>query len=170
VTLRLRRIWSQDNRPGIIMSSFIFILSLNKRQATVETSTYGSGYPSDHTIEGLRYKIRMLGLPMEGPANGFLRQRVWYWTLPYPLQRSRRNTNAVNLSQKAGVDCQCWHSPAYKGTAEPTFQICALNCWTVEKKTSHFTRIHYWVIWWLHARGPPKWSQVHDFQMVTPPV
>jgi hypothetical protein len=45
-----------------------------KRQATVETSTCGSEFTAlriaIEKVEGLRYKLRMMGLPMDGPANG----------------------------------------------------------------------------------------------------
>jgi hypothetical protein len=39
----------------------------------VETSTFGSEYIAPRIavelIEGLRYKLRMFGIPIEGPAN-----------------------------------------------------------------------------------------------------
>jgi len=45
----------------------------SKRQSTVETSTYGSEIIAMRTavemVEALRYKLRMFGIPIEGPAN-----------------------------------------------------------------------------------------------------
>jgi hypothetical protein len=45
----------------------------SKAQASVESSTFGSEFIAMHQvtdmIEGLRYKLRMFGVPLEGPAN-----------------------------------------------------------------------------------------------------
>ena len=45
----------------------------SKRQNTVETSTFSSEMVAlriaTEMIEGLRYKLRMLGVPLEGPAR-----------------------------------------------------------------------------------------------------
>lgn len=47
----------------------------SKRQNTVETSTLGSEFIAMKTvvemIEGLRYKLRMMDIPNDGPCNGF---------------------------------------------------------------------------------------------------
>jgi hypothetical protein len=47
----------------------------SKRQNTVEASTFGSEFNAMRVaiemIEGLRYKLRMFGIPVEGPANVF---------------------------------------------------------------------------------------------------
>ena len=55
------------NRAPIIWHS--------KKQNTVETSTFGSELVSMKNaielIEGLRYKLRMFGIPIEGPTNIF---------------------------------------------------------------------------------------------------
>ena len=51
------------------------IIWYSKRQNTVETSTFGSEFIAMRTavehIEGLRYKLRMFGIPIEGPTNVF---------------------------------------------------------------------------------------------------
>ena len=47
----------------------------SKRQNTVESSTFGSEAialkMAVEMIEGLRYKLRMMGIPLHGPANVF---------------------------------------------------------------------------------------------------
>ena len=47
----------------------------SKRQNTVETSTFGSKFVamriSVELVEALRYKLRMFGIPIEGPTNVF---------------------------------------------------------------------------------------------------
>ena len=49
------------------------IIWYSKRQNTVETSTFGSEFIAMKTaveqIESLRYKLRMFGVPIEGPTN-----------------------------------------------------------------------------------------------------
>ena len=51
------------------------ILWYSKRQNTVETSTYGSEIIALKTaiemVEGLRYKLRMFGIPIDGPTGMF---------------------------------------------------------------------------------------------------
>ena len=51
------------------------ILWFSKRQATVETSTFGSEIVAMRIaiemIEGLRYKLRMMGVPIDGPCDVF---------------------------------------------------------------------------------------------------
>ena len=51
------------------------IIWYSKRQNTVETSTFGSEFIAlriaTELIEGLRYKLRMLGVPLDGPTNVF---------------------------------------------------------------------------------------------------
>jgi hypothetical protein len=49
------------------------IMWYSKAQATVETSTFGSEFVAlriaTECIEALRYKLRMIGVPLEGPTN-----------------------------------------------------------------------------------------------------
>ena len=51
------------------------ILWFSKRQNTVESSTFGSKFVAMRIaielIEGLQYKIRMMGIPLDGPCNVF---------------------------------------------------------------------------------------------------
>ena len=49
------------------------IVWFSKRQSTVETSTFGSEIVAMRIaielIEGLRYKLRVFGVPIDGPCN-----------------------------------------------------------------------------------------------------
>ncbi len=51
------------------------ILWFSKRQNTVESSSFGSEYIAMRIgiemIEGLRYKLRMMGVPLDGPTSVF---------------------------------------------------------------------------------------------------
>jgi hypothetical protein len=52
------------------------IVWYSKSQCTVETSTFGAEFVSlkigTEWIKSLRYKLRMMGVPLEGPANVFV--------------------------------------------------------------------------------------------------
>ena len=51
------------------------ILWYSKRQATIETSTFGSEFVAlkiaTELLEGLRYRLRMMGIPLQGTTNTF---------------------------------------------------------------------------------------------------
>jgi hypothetical protein len=57
----------------IILCNRAPILWFSKCQNTVETSSFGSEFVAARIavklIEGLRYKLRMFGIPIEGPTN-----------------------------------------------------------------------------------------------------
>jgi hypothetical protein len=59
----------------IIYCNLAPILWYSKKQNTIETSTFGSEYIAlriaTELIDGLRYKLRMFGIPIEGPARVF---------------------------------------------------------------------------------------------------
>jgi hypothetical protein len=51
------------------------ILWHSKRQNTVETSTFGSEFcamkVAINVVEGMHYKVRMMGIPLNGPTSIF---------------------------------------------------------------------------------------------------
>lgn len=76
------------------------ILWYSKRQATVETSTYGSEFTAlriaVEKVEGLRFKIRAMGLPMDGPANGFCDNQSVVLNATIPSSTLKKKHNSVN--------------------------------------------------------------------------
>ena len=58
----------------------------SKKQNTVESSTFGAEFCAMKTalemIEGLRYKLRMFGIPIDGPANVFVTMKLPIKTHP----------------------------------------------------------------------------------------
>lgn len=67
---------TRRSRTGIIIFVNMAPISwLSQRQATVEASTFGSEFVAmrhaTEQIKALRYKLRMFGVPLEGPANVF---------------------------------------------------------------------------------------------------
>ena len=59
----------------IIFGNMAPLMWYSKRQNTVETSTFGSEIIAlriaIELVEGLRYKLRMFGVPLKGPARIF---------------------------------------------------------------------------------------------------
>jgi hypothetical protein len=65
---------TRRSRTGfIIFCNLTPIIWLSKQQATIETLIFGAEFVAmKHGIEmlrGLRYKIRMMGIPLSGPTN-----------------------------------------------------------------------------------------------------
>jgi hypothetical protein len=68
------RVTRRSHTTGII--SFVNrapIVWFSKQQNTVETSTFGSEFVAlkiaINQVKGLRYKLRMMGVPLTGPAD-----------------------------------------------------------------------------------------------------
>jgi hypothetical protein len=75
------------------------ILWYSKRQNTVESSTFGSEYIAMKIgcdlIEGLRYKLRMLGIPVDGPANVFCDNDAVVKNSSRPESTLKKKHNAI---------------------------------------------------------------------------
>jgi len=65
---------TRGSRTGI----FLFIQNspivwFSKKQTSIETSSFGSEFSAMKTavemVEGLRYKLRKMGVPIDGPCN-----------------------------------------------------------------------------------------------------
>ena len=60
----------------------------SKQQPTVESSTFGAEFCAMKTavemIEGIRYKLRMFGIPIEGSANVFCDNEAVYKNTAIP--------------------------------------------------------------------------------------
>jgi hypothetical protein len=84
----------------IIFVNGAAILWYSKRQAKVETSTYGSESTvlriAIEKVEGLRYKLRMMGLPMDGPASGLCDNQRVVLNSTIPSSTLKKKHNAVN--------------------------------------------------------------------------
>ena len=67
-------IWSlDDHRPGILPCNQVLITWYSKKQSTVEVSTFGAEFIAACTcldvVESLRFKLRMFGIPVDGPTD-----------------------------------------------------------------------------------------------------
>ena len=75
------------------------ILWYSKRQNTVETSTFGSEFVAMkigvEMIEGLRYKLRMMGIPVEGPTSVFCDNESVVTNASHPESTLKKKHNAI---------------------------------------------------------------------------
>ena len=75
------------------------ILWYSKRQNTVEASTFGSEFIALKTaveqIEALRYKLRMFGIPIEGPCNVFCDNEAVTNNVSLPHSTLKKKHNAI---------------------------------------------------------------------------
>ena len=88
------------------------ILWYSKRQNTVETSTFGSEFVAARIavemVEGLWYKLRMMGVQVDGPTNVFCDNAVVVMNTTKPESTLKKKHNAiayhrVREAQAAGV-------------------------------------------------------------------
>jgi hypothetical protein len=83
------------------------ILWYSKAQTTVETSTFGSEFVAlrimVEKLDALRYKLRMLGIPIDGPANVFCDKKsvVTNATVPTSTLKKKHNSIAYHRVREA---------------------------------------------------------------------
>ena len=79
------------------------IIWYSKRQNNVESSTFGAEFIAAKTAleitEGLRYKLRMLGVPIEGPARFFCDNEAVVKSGSHPEITLRKKTSAIAFHQ-----------------------------------------------------------------------
>ncbi|KAI2498409.1 Reverse transcriptase (RNA-dependent DNA polymerase) [Fragilaria crotonensis] len=75
------------------------IIWFSKRQNTVETSTSGSEFQAMKNavelIEALRYKLRMFGVPIDGPTNIFCDNEAVYKNTSLPESTLKKKHHAI---------------------------------------------------------------------------
>ena len=94
---------TRRSHTGIIMYCNLAPINwYSKRQTTVETSTFGSEFVALKTatemIVSLRYKLRMFGIPIAGPANVFCDNEAVY-----------KNTSNAQSQLKKKSQQICYH-------------------------------------------------------------
>jgi hypothetical protein len=76
------------------------ILWFSKRQNTVEFSTFGSEFVAlriaVEMIEGLRYKLRMMGVEIDGPCTVLCDNRAVYLNSAHPESMLKKKHAAIN--------------------------------------------------------------------------
>ena len=101
----------------LIFCNMAPIIWYSKRQSTVESSTFGSEFVAlriaTELIISLRYKSRMFGVPIDGPANVFCDNQSVYSSSTQPDSLLKKKHNAicfhkVRESAAAGIITVHW--------------------------------------------------------------
>jgi len=102
------------------------IIWYSKAQKTVESSTFGSEFVAlrivTETIRALRYKLCMMGVPLDGPANVLVDNDsvVKNSTIPHSMIQQKHNAicyHCVRESVAAGILCIA-HIPSDENLAD----------------------------------------------------
>lgn len=93
------RVTRRSHTGVIVFVNRAPILWYSKRQNTVESSTFGSEFIALKTavdmVEGLRYKLRMMGVPLDGPANLFCDNESVVTNSSTPESTLKKKHNAI---------------------------------------------------------------------------
>ena len=79
----------------------------SKQQTSVESSTFGAEFCALKTalemIEGMRYKLRMFGVPIDGPANVYCDNEAVYknTVMPESVLRKKHHSIAYHRCREA---------------------------------------------------------------------
>ena len=101
------RITCRSHTGIIIFLNSAPILWFSKRQNTVETSTFGSEFVAlkicTEMIEGLRYKLRMFGILIDGPTSVYCDNQavVLNTTMPESMLKKKHNSIAYHRVREA---------------------------------------------------------------------
>ena len=75
------------------------IFWFSKRQNTVESSTFSSEFVvlriAAEKLISLRYKLRMVGIPLEGPAIVFYANEGVYFNASYESSKIKKKHNSI---------------------------------------------------------------------------
>ena len=93
------RVTRRSHTGIIIFCNRAPIIWFSKRQNTVETSSFGSEFVAARIavelIEGLRYKLQMFGIPIEGPTNVFCDNQSVVTNATKPESTLKRKHNSI---------------------------------------------------------------------------
>ena len=88
------RVTRRSHTGILIYCNLAPIIWYSKRQNTVESSTFGSEYIAlkiaTEMVEGLLYKLRMFGVPIDGPARVFCDNESVVKSSTYPESSLKR--------------------------------------------------------------------------------
>ena len=96
----------ETNQIKKVKLVFLFLLIkapihwYSKKQNTVESSTFGAEFCAMRTavdmIEGLRYKLRMLGIPIDGPAKVYCDNEAVYKNTSIPESTLKKKHHSIS--------------------------------------------------------------------------
>ena len=93
------RITRRSHTGVIIMVNMAPVVWYSKKQNTIETSTFGSEITAlriaTELVESLRYKLRMFGVPISGPARVYCDNESVVKSTSVPESRLKKKHNSI---------------------------------------------------------------------------
>ena len=93
------RVTRRSHTGIIIMINMAPIIWYSKKQNTIETSTFGSEITAlriaTELVESIRYKLRMFGVPLSGPARVFCDNESVVKSTTIPESRLKKKHNSI---------------------------------------------------------------------------
>ena len=112
---------TRRSRSGlIIMANMAPIHWISKKQSCIETSSFGSEFCAMKLcceyLKGLRYKLRMMGIPVNNPCfiYGDNQSVLWNTSVPESTLKKKSSSVAYHFVRE-GVSCDMWRT-AYVNT------------------------------------------------------
>lgn len=94
------RVTRRSHSGVVVFANRAPILWYSKKQSTVESSTFSSELVAMRLalemVEGLRYRLRMMGIPLEGPTNMFCDNSGVVANTTAPESTLKKKHNAIN--------------------------------------------------------------------------
>jgi len=124
------------------------IVWYSKAQATVETSTFGSEFVAlrvaTELIEALRYKLRMLGVPIDGPRNVLCDNKTVVDNSTVPSSTLKKKHNAI-CYHRVREARQCKQFALRMCQQDRIWQTCLPSLWVAVSYTNFVNE--YCIIW-----------------------
>ena len=123
---------SRRSRTGfIVMLNMAPVYWISRKQSYVETSSFGSEFCAlkqcCEYLRGLRYKLRMMGIPVENPCfvYGDNQSVLWNTTMPESTLKKKTSSVAYHFVRE-GVSMDEWRT-TYINTKENPSDIMTKN-------------------------------------------
>ena len=123
---------SRRSRTGfIVMMNMAPVYWLSRKQTSVETSSFGSEFCAlkqcCEYLRGLRYKLRMMGIPVENPCfvYGDNQSVLWNTTIPESTLKKKTSSVAYHFVRE-GVSKDEWRT-TYVNTKENPSDLMTKN-------------------------------------------
>ncbi len=95
------KITRRSHTGFLIFCNLSPIIWISKKQATIETSVFGAEFVAmKHGIEmlrGLRYKVRMMGIPLTGPSYIYGDNKSQVTNLSRPESTLKKKINSATM-------------------------------------------------------------------------
>ena len=118
----------------------------SKKQNTVESSTFGAEFCAMRTavemIESLRYKLRMLGIPIDGPANVYCDNEAVYKNTSIPESVLKKKHHSISYHRCREAVAAGTMRIAKQGT-EKNLADLFTNTLTVQRRNFLLERFTY---------------------------